>query len=43
MEYVKEIEKNNHQLTIPCLDVLFIIYTSEPKQDENTNSKKTKK
>lgn len=43
LKYVMEIKKNNHPLTIPCLDVLFLIFTSEQEQDEKTTLKKSKK
>jgi hypothetical protein len=41
LKYVQEIKAKHEPITIPAIDVLFIIYTSE--QDEKTTSKKNKK
>ena len=45
LKYVQEIKKKHEPITIPAMDVLFIIYTSEQQytQDETTTTKKTKK
>jgi hypothetical protein len=44
LKYVQEIREKHHPITIPAIDVLFLIYTSEQqKQDAKTTTKKTKK
>lgn len=42
LEYVEEIKKTHEPITIPAMDVLFIIYNSQ-QLDEKTTTKKTKK
>lgn len=45
LQYVEEIKKKHEPITIPAIDVLFIIYTSEQEtiQDEKLTNKKSKK
>lgn len=45
LQYVEEIKKKHEPITIPALDVLFIIYTSEQEtiKDEKPTNKKSKK
>jgi hypothetical protein len=45
LKYVEDIKKKHEPITIPALDVLFIIYTSEKNniQDEKPTNKKSKK
>ena len=45
LKYVKELESKFHQITLPSIESLYIIFNEgkETEQNEKTTSKKSKK